>query len=69
MTGINLVVGKLDRCENCGKWSIMRGYPLDVLRAAEAAERAAEQSTSPVSEKSEEDKLRDMLDDSRYTRS
>jgi len=69
MTGINLVVGKLDRCENCGKWSIMRGYPLDVLRAAEAAERAAGQSTSPVSEKSEEDKLRDMLDDSRYTRS
>jgi len=69
MTGINLVVGKLDRCENCGKWSIMRAYPLDVLRAAEAAERAAGQSSSPITEKSEKDKLRDMLDDSRYTRS
>lgn len=69
MYGLNIVVGKLDRCENCGKWSIMRAYPLDVLRAAEAAERKAEQASVPASEKSEEEKLRDLLDDSRFTRS
>lgn len=66
--GFNLVVGKLDRCENCGKWSIMRAYPIDVLRAAEAAEIKAEQTKGLATEKSEEEKLREMLDDSRYTK-
>lgn len=65
--GVNLVVGKLDRCENCGKWSIMRAYPIDELRAAEAAEIKAGQAKGPAAEKSEEDKLREMLDESRYT--
>lgn len=66
--GLNMVVGKLDRCENCGKWSIMRAYPIDVLRAAEAAEIKAEQTKGLATEKSEEEKLREMLDDSRYTK-
>ncbi|MHB8192833.1 MAG: Ig-like domain-containing protein [Bellilinea sp.] len=66
--GFNLVVGKLDRCENCGKWSIMRAYPIDVLRAAEAAEFKVEQGDGLAPEKSEEEKLREMLDDSRYTK-
>ncbi|MHB1481866.1 MAG: hypothetical protein ACYCXH_06045, partial [Bellilinea sp.] len=59
---------KLDRCENCGKWSIMRAYPIDVLRAAEAAEFKVEQGEGLVPEKTEEKKLREMLDDSRYTK-
>lgn len=65
--GVNLVIGKLDRCENCGKWSIMRAYPIDELRAAEAAEIKAGHAKAATAEKSEEDKLREMLDESRYT--
>jgi len=66
--GFNMVVGKLSRCENCGKWSVMRRLPIDVLRRAEADEMKAEQPQGLTSEKSEEDKLRDLLDESRYTK-
>lgn len=66
--GFNVGFGKLDRCENCGKWSVMRRYSMDQLRAAEAAEAEAEKASGPVVEKSEEEKLRDLLDDSRYTK-
>src|SRR5574340_78093 len=66
--GLNGVVGKLSRCENCGKWSVMRRLPIDVLRRAEADEIKAEQSQGLTPEKSEEEKLRDLLDDSRYTK-
>lgn len=66
MWGLNLLVGKLDRCENCGKWSIMRAAPLDVLRAAERAELEAEKRAAPALEKSEEEKLKELLDKSRY---
>lgn len=65
MWGVNLLIGKLDRCENCGKWSMMRAYPLDVLRAAEAAEAIANRPHMPQ-EKSEEEKLRELLDKSKY---
>ncbi|HAD07188.1 MAG TPA: hypothetical protein DCE76_08530, partial [Anaerolineaceae bacterium] len=64
--GINLVVGKWDRCENCGKFSLMRRQPLEVLRAAEAAERQSEQANLPASAKSEEEKLKELLDQSKY---
>lgn len=64
---LNLVIGKLDRCENCGKWSIMRAYSIDELRAAEAAEIKAEHAKAATAEKSDDDKLREMLDESRYT--
>lgn len=66
--GFNLVVGRLSRCENCGKWSVMRRMPIDVLRRAEADEVKAEQPQGLTPEKSEEDKLRDLLDESRYTK-
>ena len=33
--GINLVVGKLDRCEHCGKWFLATRATPDALRAAE----------------------------------
>lgn len=64
--GLNLVVGKWDRCENCGKFSLMRRQPLEVLRAAEAAERQSEQANLPASAKSEEEKLKELLDQSKY---
>jgi len=66
--GFNLVVGKLSRCDNCGKWSIMRRVPMELLRAAEIAEVKADQAGAASMEKSEEEKLRDLLDNSRYTK-
>ena len=65
MWGLNLVAGRLDRCENCGGWSLMRRQSINVLRAAEAAELESEKPTV-AAEKSEEEKLREMLDRSRY---
>jgi len=64
---INLAVGRWDRCENCGQFSLMRRQPLEVLRAAEAAELQAEKSLRPTNAKSEEEKLRELLDQSKYT--
>lgn len=65
--GINLLTGRWDRCENCGKFSVMRHASMDALRAAEAAEREIEAAKLPATVKSEEEKLREMLDQSRYT--
>ncbi len=65
MMSINLLAGKYDRCENCGKWSVMRRASIADLRAAEEAEAAASKPTD-LPEKSEEEKLRDMLDKSKY---
>lgn len=68
LMGFNLGIGKLDYCENCGKWSIMRAVPLEILRAAEIAEKAdaAEGQKSPLREKSEEEKLKELLEESKY---
>jgi hypothetical protein len=64
--GFNVGLGKLDRCENCGRWSVMRAMPLDVLRAAEIAEKQSESSQSTVSEKSDEEKLKELVEKSKY---
>lgn len=59
----NMVMGKLERCPYCGKWSIVRARSAAELAAAEAAEVA---SAPTVSEISEEERLRRDLDASRY---
>lgn len=64
--GFNIAIGKLDRCENCGRWSVMRAMPLEILRAAEEAEKAAANEKPQVAEKSEEEKLRELLEKSKY---
>jgi hypothetical protein len=64
--GFNIGIGKLDRCENCGRWSVMQGVPLGILRTAEEAEKASETSQSTISEKSEDEKLRELIDKSKY---
>ncbi len=61
----NLVVGKLERCPHCGKWAIVRQATPDKLEAAEARLAAEGKPEIPTSE-SEEDRLRRMLDDSRF---
>lgn len=62
--GMNLAVGKLDRCPYCGKWSFVRRAPLDDLRSAEQAE--LERSKAQVTQAPEEEKLKKELDDSKY---
>ncbi len=60
----NMLVGKLDRCPHCGKWSIVRAAPPDVLRAAERTElEAAAPPPSPVNET---EQWKKDLDESRY---
>jgi len=63
--GMNLVVGKLDRCPYCGRWSLVRKASPAELRAAELAELSTGRP-KPSPDLSEEDQLRKALEDSRY---
>jgi hypothetical protein len=61
----NMLVGKLERCPFCGKWSILPAQPLSVLRSAEAAEM--EGAAEPThAQQSEDERLRKELDESRF---
>ena len=64
--GIKLVVGRLDRCDNCGKWSMTHRATADELAAAEAAEMRDVRADQQVSEGTVEPERKDSLDDSRY---
>ena len=44
----------------------MQAAPLDILQAAELAELEAEKEKLPVTEKSEEEKMRDLINQSKY---
>lgn len=60
----NLLVGKLVRCPHCGKWSVRPQASAEALRAAE--ERLSSESTSSIESPSEEEKLRQMIEESRF---
>ncbi len=60
------LAGKLDRCEYCGKWSLVRRASREQLAAAEAAELAQAQPETPVAEPNAKEKLKRQLDESRY---
>jgi Zn ribbon nucleic-acid-binding protein len=64
--GLNTVSGKFDRCDHCGQWSRARRASPEALTAAEAAEAAPSSAPSPASITAEE-RLRQQLDDTRYT--
>ena len=64
--GIKLVVGRLDRCDNCGKWSMTHQASAEELAAAEAAERRDVMADQQVGEVQPVPKKKDGLDDSRY---
>jgi len=66
--GMNAGLSKFDRCDHCGRWSLVRTLLLAELRAAEAAElKSAGEGKGTVPELSPEERLRRQLDDSRYT--
>jgi hypothetical protein len=66
---VNMMAGRLDRCDNCGKWSVVRRAAPEMLQAAETAEQAAarQEENAPLVEADEQERLRRLLDDSRYT--
>lgn len=57
---------KFDRCDNCGKWSLVKPASPDELREAEKREIQVAQAELPNQEKREEDELKKKIDDSRY---
>jgi hypothetical protein len=64
--GINLLVGKYDRCPHCGKWSLVRSASSAQLAAAEAAEIEAASHASQARPVNEAEQFERDLTDSRY---
>jgi hypothetical protein len=66
--GLNLVVGKYDRCPHCGKWSLVRAMHPDVLDAAVEAMQQAETMPSQAKpdDTDDEGRRRKRLDDSKF---
>lgn len=58
---------RFDRCDFCGKWAIVSPKSLEELRAAEKRELETSEGTAPMIEKTEEEKLREMIDKSKYS--
>lgn len=61
----NLLIGKLERCPHCGKWAIVRRASRESLEKAEAR-WADDEARGGLGIESEEDKLRRMIEDSRF---
>jgi len=61
--GLKLVVGRLDRCESCGKWVMTTRATQEALHEAEKA-KLAEQEETPIATPIQETK--DQLDKTRY---
>ncbi|HEY46331.1 MAG TPA: hypothetical protein G4O14_06065 [Anaerolineae bacterium] len=61
----NLLIGKLERCPHCGKWAIVRRATREALEEAEAR-WVDDEARGGLDLESEEDKLRRMIDDSRF---
>jgi hypothetical protein len=58
---------RVDRCEFCGKWSVVRPLSRTELDAATAAELERAQADAHPAIKTERDRLNEMIDNSRYT--
>jgi Bacterial Ig domain len=64
--GLNLLIGKLDRCPHCGRWSIVRSVSPQELRAAELAELSQISQGEKDLQPQVEDKLKKEIEDSKY---
>jgi len=64
--GLNLLVGKYDRCPYCGRWSLVRSASSAQLAAAEAAEIEFAAQSSLAKPVNEAEQLEHDLDDSRF---
>lgn len=57
---------KYDRCDHCGKWSLVKRASHEQLAVAEVAERAMAQPEIPAAVLTPEEALKRQLDESRY---
>lgn len=64
--GLNLIVGKYDRCPHCGRWSLVRALPPDVLDTAVAAMQETEATEKQSHGDNDETRWRKRLDDSKF---
>ena len=65
--GLNIGVGKYDRCPHCGKWSVtMRASPAELQTAEQSELETAQVVPGDAPTVSEEERLRKDLDDSRF---
>jgi len=64
--GLNAGFQKFDRCDHCGKWSLVSRVSIEKLREAEAAELKLAQPETPIPEPSPEEKLKQQLEASRF---
>jgi len=64
MVAPNLLVGKLGRCPHCGKWAIVPRASVGDLEEAE--KRFASEGQGTIEVPTEEEKLQQMIEDSRY---
>ena len=60
------IMTKLDTCENCGRFGLFRPVSREALLQAEQDELRQAQPQGPVHELSEDEKLKQQLDSSRY---
>ena len=58
---------RIDRCDFCGHWARVPILSEKALRAAEQAELAEAQAGQPIAEKTEEEKLKELIDESKYS--
>lgn len=63
--GFNLLVGRLDRCEYCGKWVMTVRAAPEALRAAEKDAITVKQSSKMYSSDNS-DEMKDRLEDTKY---
>lgn len=64
MLSPNLLVGKLERCPHCGKWALVPRALASDLQAAEG--RFAAESQGTVGTPTEEERIQQMIEDSRF---
>lgn len=64
--GVNAVAGKFDRCDFCGKWSIVRRKSQAELQDAIRAEFSLGTPEKPIPSKAAPEKEKETLDDSKY---
>lgn len=66
LLGMNLLVGRLERCPHCGKFSLARRASPQMLRQAELDELQMAPEQPAASELGEQEHMRKELENSRY---
>jgi hypothetical protein len=61
------ITTRYDRCDYCGKWSMVKRASRKELEDAEKAELLMGQPENPMPVKTEEEKLKELMDSARYT--